>query len=99
MAPYPFMTERGVVIQQVPVEIDEDMLKQISDMTDGKYFRAIDNTKLLEIYSEINQMEKAKITVDSLTTYKEEFMPFALAALAALLLELLLRLLVLRRLP
>jgi Ca-activated chloride channel family protein len=44
-------------------------------------------------------MEKAKITVDSLTTYKEEFMPFALAALAALLLELLLRLLVLRRLP
>ncbi|MDR3184020.1 MAG: VWA domain-containing protein [Prevotellaceae bacterium] len=99
MAPYPFMTERGVVIQQVPVEIDEDMLKQISEMTDGKYFRATDNTKLLEIYSEINQMEKAKITVDSLTTYKEEFMPFALAALAALLLELLLRLLVLRRLP
>jgi Ca-activated chloride channel family protein len=99
VAPYPFMTERGIVIQQIPVEIDEDMLKQISEMTDGKYFRATDNTKLLEIYSEINQMEKAKITVDSLTTYKEEFMPFALAALAALLLELLLRLMVLRRLP
>jgi Ca-activated chloride channel family protein len=99
MAPYPFMTERGVIVQQVPVEIDEDMLKQISEMTDGRYFRATDNTKLLEIYGEINQMEKAKITVDSLTTYKEEFMPFALGALAAFLLELLLRLFILRRIP
>ncbi|MDR3235703.1 MAG: VWA domain-containing protein [Prevotellaceae bacterium] len=99
MAPYPFMTERGIIIQQVPVEIDEDLLKQIAEMTGGRYFRATDNTKLIEIYNEINQMEKAKITVDSLTSYKEEFMPFALGAILALLLELLLRLLILRRIP
>jgi Ca-activated chloride channel family protein len=99
MAPYPFMTERGIIIQQVPVEIDEDLLKQIAEMTGGRYFRATDNTKLIEIYNEINQMEKAKITVDSLTSYKEEFMPFALGAILVLLLELLLRLLVLRRIP
>lgn len=94
-APYPV----GSMIQQVPVEIDEDLLRQIAAMTDGRYFRATDNTKLLEIYNEINQMEKARVSVDSFPIYREEFMPFALAALAALLLELLLRLLVLRRLP
>ncbi|MDR2801751.1 MAG: VWA domain-containing protein [Prevotellaceae bacterium] len=98
-APYPVTTERGVVLQQRLVEIDENLLRQIAEMTDGSYFRATDNTKLLEIYNEINQMEKARVSVDSFPIYKEEFMPFALAALAALLLELLLRLLVLRRLP
>jgi Ca-activated chloride channel family protein len=98
-APYPVMTERGIRLQQVPVEIDENLLRQIAELTDGRYFRATDNTKLLEIYNEINQMEKARVSVDSFPIYKEEFMPFALAALAALLLELLLRLLVLRRLP
>ncbi|MDR0581508.1 MAG: VWA domain-containing protein [Prevotellaceae bacterium] len=98
-APYPVMTERGVILQQVPVEIDENLLRQIAELTDGRYFRATDNTKLLEIYNEINQMEKARVSVDSFPIYKEEFMPFALAALAALLLELLLRLLVLRRIP
>ncbi len=99
MAPYPFMTERGIIVQPVPVKIDENLLQQIADMTGGKYFRATDNTKLMEIYNEINQMEKAKITVDSFPVYKEEFMPFALAALAALLLELLFRFLILRRIP
>ncbi len=99
MAPYPFMTERGVMIQQVPVEIDEALLQQIAEQTGGRYFRATDNTKLIEIYNEINQMEKAKVTVDALSIYKEEFMPFALAALAAFLLELLLRLVILKRIP
>jgi Ca-activated chloride channel family protein len=98
-APYPVMTERGIILQQMPVEIDENLLRQIAEMTGGRYFRATDNTKLLEIYNEINQMEKARVSVDSFPIYKEEFMPFALAALAALILELLLRLLILRRLP
>ena len=98
-APYPFMTERGVVIQQIPVEIDEGLCRQIAEITGGRYFRATDNTKLIEIYNEIDKMEKAKITVDSLSIYKEEFMPIALAALALFLLELLLRLVVLKRIP
>ena len=99
MAPYPVPTERGIIIQQIPVEIDEALLQKIAETTGGKYFRATDNTKLIEIYSEINQLEKAKITVDSFPIYSEEFMPFALAALAALLLELILRFLIFRRIP
>lgn len=99
MAPYPVMTPWGVDIQKVQVEIDEDLLKEIAGTTGGQYFRATDNTKLMEIYSEINQMEKVKTTVDSFPVYKELFGRYALVALAALLLEFLLRVFVLRRLP
>jgi len=99
MAPYPVMTPWGVDIQKVQVEIDEDLLSEIAESTGGRYFRATDNTKLMEIYNEINKMEKARITVDSFPVYKELFMRYAIAALAALLLELLLKMFVIRRLP
>ena len=97
-APYPVMTPWGVDIQRVNVEIDEDLLKTIAETTGGRYFRATDNTKLAEIYSEINRMEKARTTIDSFPVYKELFTRYALLALACLLLELLVRLLI-RRLP
>ena len=97
-APYPVMTPWGVDIQRVEVEIDEDLLKTIAETTGGRYFRATDNTKLAEIYSEINKMEKARTTIDSFPIYKELFMRYALLALAFLLLELFIRLFI-RRLP
>ncbi len=99
MAPYPVMTPWGVDIQKVQVEIDEDLLSEIASSTGGRYFRATDNTKLMEIYNEINQMEKARITVDSFPVYKELFPGYAFVALVALLLELVLKLFVIRRLP
>lgn len=98
MAPYPVMTPWGIDIQQVEVNIDENLLRQIADQTGGRYFRATDNTKLAEIYSEINKMEKARTTIDSFPVYKELFGKFALAALICLLLEMVLSILV-RRLP
>jgi len=73
------------------VEIDEALLKQIADMTGGKYFRATDNESLKKIYSEIDKMEKSKITEKDFTDRAEEFLPFAIAACALLLLELLLK--------
>ena len=98
MDPYPVMTPWGPDVQQMEVEIDEPLLKDIAAQTGGRYFRATDNTKLSEIYSEINRMEKARTTVDSFPIYKELFSGYALAALACLLLELIIRLLI-RRLP
>jgi Ca-activated chloride channel family protein len=98
MAPYPVITPFGVQLQDMQVEIDEALLKQIAETTGGRYFRATDNTKLAEIYSEINQMEKARTTVDSFPVYKELFPKYALAALLLLLAELLVKLF-LRRLP
>ena len=98
MAPYPVMTPWGVEVQQMQVEIDEDLLKQIALETGGRYFRATDNTKLAEIYSEINKMEKTRTTIDSFPVYKELFPRWAFAALVLLLAELLVRLLI-RRIP
>lgn len=99
VAPYPVMTPFGVQIQQVKVEIDEELLKQIAEQTGGRYFRATDNTKMLEIYSEINRMETTRTIVDSFPVYKELFMKYALIALIAFGLELFLRLFVIRRIP
>ena len=98
-APYPVQTPFGIELQQVEVEIDEPLLQDIADQTDGKYFRATDNTKLLEIYSEINKLEKNKTLVDSFPVYKELFMWFALIALAALAAELFLKWFVVREMP
>ncbi len=98
-APYPVMTPWGVEVRNIEVEIDEELLKTVAETTGGRYFRATDNTKLAEIYSEINRMETARTTVDSFPVYKELFGGYALAALICLLLELLLGALMSRRLP
>ena len=97
-APYPVQTPWGIELQNIPVEIDEPLLKGIADGTGGRYFRATDNTKLAEIYGEIGQMEKTRTSVDSFPVYKDLFKNYALAALLCLLLELLVSAL-LRRLP
>jgi Ca-activated chloride channel family protein len=96
-APYPVMTPWGVEVQNVRVEIDEELLSQVAESTGGKYFRATDNTKLAEIYSEINKMEKVRTTVDSFPVYKELFGKFALLALLAIMLELVFNWFVIRR--
>lgn len=98
-APYPVITPWGVQMQDVEVEIDEDLIKGIAETTGGRYFRATDNTKLSEIYSEINKMEKARTTIDSFPVYKELFMDFALVALICLLLEVVFNAFILKRLP
>ena len=98
-APYPVMTPWGVEIQKVKVEIDEKLLSQVAETTGGRYFRATDNTKLAEIYSEINKMEKARTTIDSFPVYKELFGTYALVALIALLAAFILQVAIFRKLP
>jgi len=97
-APYPVATPWGVTMQNMQVEIDEELLQSIAETTGGRYFRATDNTKLAEIYSEINKMETARTTIDSFPVYQELFGKYALAALVCLLLELLIKIFT-RRLP
>ncbi len=81
------------------VEIDEPLLRQIAGMTGGKYFRATDNESLKKIYSEIDKMEKSRITEKDYTDRAEEFLPFAIIACILLLLELLLKNTVLKTVP
>lgn len=98
-APYPVQTAFGTQYQNVPVEIDEVTLKQIASTTGGAYFRATDNAKLKEIYTEIDQMERTKINVKEYSKKQEEYLPFALLAMCLLLLEVVLRNSVLRTIP
>ena len=88
-APYPVQTPWGLELRRIPVEIDEALLKDIASQTGGRYFRATDNTKLAEIYSEIGKMEKTRTSVDSFPVYKDLYGNYALAALVCLVLELL----------
>ena len=62
-APYPMQTLFGTVMQQIPVEIDEELLNKIADITDGKYFRAENEKQLQQIYEEIDLLEKSKVKV------------------------------------
>jgi Ca-activated chloride channel family protein len=62
----------------VDVEIDEKTLRNIADRTGGKYFRATDEQKLKEIYTEIDRLEKTRIKVTEHRSKQEEFFPFAL---------------------
>jgi Ca-activated chloride channel family protein len=99
MAPAPVQTPYGIQIRQVPVEIDEDVLKEIAQITDGKYFRATNNQKLIEIYKEIDQLEKSKIDVKEYSKKEEEYMAFGLAVVFLLVAEILLRNTILRNIP
>ncbi|HNQ12716.1 MAG TPA: VWA domain-containing protein [Bacteroidia bacterium] len=99
MAPYPFKTPFGIQYQNVEVQIDEATLKEISKITDGKYFRATNNKKLQDIYAEIDQMEKTKISVTEFRRYTEEYFPLALLALGVFVFELILRYLYFKSLP
>ncbi|MGL5015745.1 MAG: vWA domain-containing protein [Bacteroidales bacterium] len=98
-APMPMQTPFGVQYQNVPVEIDEKVLTQIASLTDGKYFRATDNSSLKEIYSEIDQLEKSKMQSQEFSKRDEQFKWFALVAFLALLIEAILRLTIYRKIP
>lgn len=97
-APYPVQTPFGTQLRNVEVEIDEDVLKEISARTGGNYYRATDNTTLLNIYREIDQLEKTKIDVREFNRKNEEYMPLAIAAVILLLLEMLARYILMRNL-
>lgn len=94
-APYPY---NGHVIN-VPVEIDETTLNKIATLADGNYYRATSNTKLKEVYEKIDKLERTKLQVKEYSRKEEEYALFAIIALVALMLELLLRNTLLKTIP
>ena len=99
-APYPVQDQFGRTrIQQMDVQIDEELLKDIAATTGGQYFRAENNKKLKAIYNEIDKLEKSKIDVQEFKRKHEMFLPLALLAAGLFILEILLRYLYFRRLP
>ncbi len=99
VAPYPMPVAGGVQYVNIPVEIDNKTLSDIAHATDGDFYRATNTKELRKIYSEIDQLEKSKLNVKKFSKKYEAYQPFALAALIALLVELLLRITIFRRIP
>ena len=98
-APYPVQTPMGIQYQMLPVQIDENLLRQIASTTGGEYFRATNNRTLDEIYRKIDKLEKSKIKVTSYRNAAELFSGWLDAGLILLLLELGLSRTILRRIP
>ena len=98
-APYPFQTPFGIQYQDVEVQIDEKTLQDIASVTDGKYFRATNNSKLKKIYKDIDKLEKSKIEVTEFHKRSEEFLRFAFPALLLLLSSFILEISYLKQIP
>jgi Ca-activated chloride channel family protein len=95
----PIDTPFGVRYVAQSVEIDEETLKKIAEITGGKYFRATDTDSLRQIYREIDALEKTEAKVKHYTEYRELFSWFVIAGLGLLLAEVLLANTWLRRIP
>jgi Ca-activated chloride channel family protein len=90
-SPYAYAPNGKLLYQMMPVEIDEQLMKNIALKTDGKYFRATSNSKLQEIYKEINKLETTEIEEQKFYNYDEKFRPLIWLAGLLLLIEILLR--------
>lgn len=100
VAPTPVLNAWGAIdFVQAKVEIDEEILRRIAEETGGRYFRATDNTKLAEIYAEIDRLEKTEVEVENFVKYSEVYHVWLLLAIVLLVVEMLCRYLFLRQIP
>ena len=99
VAPYPMPVAGGVQYVNIPVEIDTKTLSEIAAATEGDFYRATNTKERRNIYKEIDQLEKSKLNVKTFSKRYEAYQPFALVAVLALLLEILLRITIFRRIP
>ena len=97
--PVGIMPDGSYYYATVKSDMDPVTLKQIAEMTGGLYYSADNNNKLREIYKDIDRLERVKLKVNNYSKRYEAFVPFGIAALLALLLEFLLKITVLRRIP
>ena len=98
-APYPVQTPFGIQIRDVEVKIDEKTLQDIANITEGKYFRATNNKTLIEVYKEIDRLERSKIENKEFSKKNEEYRQYAIGALFLALLAMVLQFVVFRHIP
>jgi Ca-activated chloride channel family protein len=97
VAPYPMPVAGGIQYVNMPVEIDTKTLEGIAATSEGNFYRATNNKELIQIYKDIDQLEKTRQNVKKYSKRYEAYQPFAIAALLIMLLEALLRLTVFRK--
>ena len=85
--------------QVLPVVIDEVTLKKIANVTGGKYFRATNENVLKDVFNEIDQLEKTKMDIRNFSNAEDNYMPWAVALLILVLIDLIARYTLLRNIP
>jgi Ca-activated chloride channel family protein len=98
-APYPVQTPFGIQLRDMEVKIDEKTLQEIANITDGKYFRATDNRTLIEVYKEIDRLERSRIDNKEFSKKNEEYRRYAIGALILALIAMILQFVVFRHIP
>ena len=99
IAPYPTIVGGTVQYMNVKADVDTETLMKIASSTDGNFYRATNTDELKKIYDDIDKLEKSKLSVKNYSRRYDAYQPFALIALIALIMELLIRHTILRRLP
>lgn len=99
VAPYPVPVGGTVQYVNMRADVDVSTLKDIANTADGHFYRATNTAELKKIYKDIDKLEKTKMDVKKFSKRYDMYQPFAIAALVAMLLEILLRLTVFRRIP
>ena len=99
MAPYPMQIGGTTQYVNMRADIDVETLDEIASTADGHFYRATNTAELKKIYEDIDKLEKTKMDVKKFSKRYDAYQPFALAAFISMLLEVLLRLVVFRRIP
>ena len=88
----PIRDERDRIVryQRVPLDLDEETLKEVAQITGGRYFRATDAASLQGIYAEIDELEKTKTEERRFMQYQELYPPLLWLALGLIGAEVLL---------
>ena len=87
LAPVSILPNGDFQFSLTKVEIDEDLLRYISEKTSGRYFRATDNLELQNIYDEINKLEKTEIKETIFTNVSEKYRPFVVLGFILFVIE------------
>ena len=99
MAPYPLQVGGTTQYINMRADVDVETLAEIASTADGHFYRATNTAELKKIYEDIDKLEKTKMDVKKFSKHYDAYQPFAFAALMTMLLEILLRLVVFRRIP
>lgn len=96
----PYLDEKGNLLDYAPVApIDEQTLKNVAQMTGGKYFAASSGSALADVFGEIDALEKTAFDVRNFSHTEDNYMPWALAAFLLFSLQLFVKLTVVRSIP
>ena len=99
MAPYPMQVGGTTQYVNLRADVDVETLGEIASTAGGHFYRATNTAELKKIYEDIDKLEKTKMDVKKFSKRYDAYQPFALAAFVSMLLEVLLRLIVFRRIP